>query len=209
MACGGRCTSRCGAGWGPVCWRRWWPIVQAIVREWAGRKGQPRAVYLGSRTLPSSPESRAHAGYDGVQRRKGSKVPIAVDTLGHLLALKVTAASAGDREQVAALAAEVQELTGSTLELACVDQGYTGSNAAEAVQEHGIRLKVVKYPLAKRGVLPLPRRWVVERSFAWAARFRRLARDYERLDSTLQGFHYVAFTILMTARLVRTAMQST
>ena len=106
--------------------------VQAIAREWAGRKGQPTAVCLDSRTLQSTPESGARAGYDGAKRRKGSKVHIAVDTLGHLLALTVTPADRGDREQVAALAEQVQEVTGSTVELAYVDQGYTGPNAAEA-----------------------------------------------------------------------------
>ena len=94
------------------------------------------------------------------------------------------------------------------MELAYVDQGYTGPKAAEAASEHGIRLEVVKHPLAKRGFVLLPRRWVVERSFVWAARFRRLARDYERLDTTLKGFHYIAFAILMTTRLVEKAIQS-
>ncbi len=108
--------------------------VQAIAREWAGRKGQPTAVCLDSRTLQSTPESGARAGYDGAKRRKGSKVHIAVDTLGHLLALTVTPADQGDREQVAALAEEIQQVTGSTVEMAYVDQGYTGPNAAEAAQ---------------------------------------------------------------------------
>ena len=67
---------------------------------------------------------------------------------------------------------------------------------------------MVKHPLTKRGFVLLPRRWVVERSFAWAARFRRLARDYERLDTTLKGFHYIAFAVLMTTRLVNPAIQS-
>jgi transposase len=60
---------------------------------------------------------------------------------------------------------------------------------------------VVKLPQAKRGFVLLPRRWVVERSFAWAARFRRLARDYERLASTLAGYHVAAFAFVMLARL--------
>jgi transposase len=77
----------------------------------------------------------------------------------------------------------------NSVELAYVDQGYTGENAALAAEEHGIRLSVVKHPMAKRGFVLLPKRWVVERSFAWAARFRRLARDYERLDTSLKGFH--------------------
>ncbi len=179
--------------------------VQSIVREWAGRQGQPTAICIDSRTLQSTPESGARAGYDGAKRRKGSKVHIAVDTLGHLLALTVTPANQGDREQVAALAEQVQHATGSTVEIAFVDQGYTGPNAAEAAQNHGIRLEVVKHPMAKRGFVLLPRRWVVERNFAWAARFRRLARDYERLPNTLKGIHFIAFAILMTNRLVTLA----
>jgi|SRR5271168_490898 len=82
--------------------------VRSLLREWGGgRKSQPTAVVLDSRTLQSTPESGARAGYDGARRRKGSKVHIAVDTLGHLLALTVTPADQGDREQVAALAEEL------------------------------------------------------------------------------------------------------
>jgi len=103
----------------------------------------------------------------------------------------------GDREQVAALAEEVQQVTGNNVELAYVDQGYTGSNAAEAAEQHRLRLEVVKHPMAKRGFVLLPRRWVVERSFTWAARFRRLARDYE-------GLHLLAFATLMLRNLLGT-----
>jgi transposase len=178
--------------------------VRSLLRQWGGRKGQPTAVVIDSRTLQSTPESGARAGYDGAKRRKGSKVHIAVDTLGHLLALTVTPADQGDREQVAALAKDVQQVTGGTVELAYVDQGYTGPNAAQAAQQHGLRLEVVKHPMAKRGFVLLPRRWVVERSFAWAARFRRLARDYERLDTTLKGLHLLAFATLMLRNLADT-----
>jgi transposase len=120
-----------------------------------------------------------------------------VDTLGHLLALKVTPADAQDRAQVADLAAQVQALTGGTVALAYVDQGYTGPDPALDAAEQGIYLEVVKLPDLKRGFVLLPRRWVVERSFAWATRFRRLARDYERLPQTLAGLHFVAFACLM------------
>ena len=178
--------------------------VRLLLREWAGRKGQPKAVLIDSRTLQSTPESGARAGWDGAKRRKGSKGHSAVDTLGHLLALKVTAADEGDRAQVAALAQQVQAVTGGTIELAYVDQGYTGPAAAEAAQQHGVRLEVVKHPMAKRGFLLLPRRWVVERSFGWASRFRRLARDYERLETTLKGLHLLAFLCLMLRNLVKT-----
>jgi transposase len=171
--------------------------LRAILRFADGRDGSPTAAILDSRTMQSTPESGARAGYDGAKRRKGSKVHIAVDTLGHLLALSVTAASEQDRAQVAELCQRVQEVTGDTVELAFVDQGYTGDQAREDAAEHGITLEVVKLPQAKRGFVLLPRRWVVERSFGWAARFRRLARDYERLPDTLAGLHFLAFAILM------------
>ena len=106
------------------------------------------------------------------------------------------------------LAAQVQAVTGATVEIAIMDQGYTGEQAAPEAAEQGIKLEVVKLPEAKKGFVLLPRRWVVERSFAWAARFRRLARDYERLPETLAGLHFLAFAILMLKRLVTLMMQS-
>jgi len=83
-----------------------------------------------------------------------------------------------------------------------VDQGYTGEKARDAAAEHGIELEVVKLAEAKKGFVLLPRRWVVERSFEWTARFRRLARDYERLPDTLAGLHFLAFAILLAHRVV-------
>jgi transposase len=130
-------------------------------------------------------------------------VHAAVDTLAHLLALHVTAADEQDRAQVERLAAEVQQVTGDHVELAYADQGYTGYAAEAAAASHGIQLEVVKHTEAKRGFVLLPRRWVVERSFAWAARFCRLARDYERLSETLAGYHYFAFACLMLANLFK------
>ena len=177
--------------------------LRMLLREFAGHKAQPTAMILDSRTLQSTPESGARAGYDGAKRRKGSKVHAAVDTLGHLLALHVTPADEQDRAQVGELAEQVQQVTGEHVELAYVDQGYTGQAAEEAAAEHGIRLEVVKHTEAKRGFVLLPRRWVVERSFAWAARFRRLARDYERLAATLGAFHFLACACLMLANLFR------
>jgi transposase len=175
--------------------------LRRILRVLEGRREEPSAAVFDSRTLQSTPESGGRAGYDGAKRRKGSKVHMAVDTLGHLLALHVTAADEQDRARVGRLAKDVQEATGESVELAFVDQGYTGERAAEAAAKRKIELSVVKLPEAKRGFVLLPRRWVVERSFAWLARFRRLARDYERLASTLKGMHLAAFAIVMLARL--------
>ena len=182
--------------------------LRILLRELAGRNGQPTAMILDSRTLQSRPESGARGGYDGAKRRKGSKVHAAVDTLGHLLALHVTPADEQDRAQVEKLAEAVQKVTGENIDLAYVDQGYTGENAAQTAEKHGVRLEVVKHTEVKRGFVLLPRRWVVERSFAWAARFRRLARDYERLSQTLATIHYLAFAILMLASLARQLTQS-
>ena len=182
--------------------------LRTLMREIEGRTPQPRAAILDSRTLQSSPESGGRAGYDGHKRRKGSKVHLAVDTLGQLLAVMVTPANEQDRAQVGELAKRVQEATGGTVEVAFVDQGYTGEQPAADAQAQGIRLEVVKLPTAKRGFVLLPRRWVVERSFAWMARFRRLARDYERLSETLVGLHFVAFAMLMAHRFVTFMVQS-
>lgn len=177
--------------------------LRAILRLLVDRNEQPTAAIYDSRTLQSTPESGERAGYDGAKKRKGSKVHIAVDTLGHLLALKVTPANEQDRAQVAALSAAVQAATGQSVQLAFVDQGYTGQTPAEDAAAHGVRLEVIKLSEAKRGFVLLPRRWVVERSFGWAARFRRLARDYERLATTLSGLHWLAFAGLMLNTLFR------
>ena len=176
--------------------------LREVLRVAAGRNAQPTAVILDSRTVQSTPSSGARAGYDGAKRRKGAKVHAAVDTLGHVLAVRVTAASDQDRAQVGILAADVQAATGENVALAYVDQGYTGPTAAAAARAHGIELEVIKLDHAKRGFVLLPRRWVVERSFGWAARFRRLARDYERLPSSLAGFHWLAFACLMLANFI-------
>ncbi|HLL89234.1 MAG TPA: transposase [Tepidisphaeraceae bacterium] len=137
-----------------------------------------------------------------------TKVHLAVDTPGHLLALTVTPANEDDRKQASALAAAVQEATGESVELAHVDQGYTGERAAEAAAAHGIRPEVAKLGEAERGFALLPRRWGVERGFAWATRFRRLVKDYERLPDTLASLHVAAFASLMLAKLIATLAES-
>lgn len=174
--------------------------LRELLRQVAGRTKQPSAAVFDGRTLQSSVESGQRAGYDGHKKKRGSKVHLAVDTLGHLLALLVTPANEQERAQVAQLAQAVQAATGQSVEVAYVDQGYTGDEPAQAAANQGMRLEVVKLEEAKRGFVLLPRRWVVERSFAWAARFRRLARDYERLPQTLAGLHFLVFAVLMLVK---------
>jgi transposase len=191
--------------------QRWikWSCFEAIVHDLRemlrlaqGKGAQPSAAILDGRTNQSTPESgdNERAGYDGAKRKKGSKTHIAVDTLGYLLTLVVTPANEQERAQVRELCQQVQEVTGQSVEIAFVDQGYTGEDARQAAAASGIRLEVVKLPEAKKGFILLPRRWVVERSFAWVARFRRLARDYERLPQTVAGLTFLVFGILMLAR---------
>jgi transposase len=182
--------------------------LRMLIREINDRIPQPRAAILDSRTIQSTPESGSRAGYDGYKRRKGSKVHLAVDTLGQLLALLVTPANEQDRAQVGELAKQIQKATGDSIEIAFVDQGYTGDQPAADAEAQGIRLEVVKLPTAKHGFVLLPRRWVVERSFGWMTRFRRLVRDYERLSETLAGLHFVAFAILLAHRFVTFMVQN-
>ena len=179
-----------------------------LLRMAVDRAPSPTAVILDSTTLQSTPESGPRAGYDGHKKKRGSKLHAVVDTLGHLLTLRVTAANEQDRAQVGELVEAVQQVTGETVELAFVDQGYTGDAPAEVAAQHGVTLEVVKLPQAKQGFVLLPRRWVVERSFAWMRRFRRLAKDYERLPETVAGLHFLASAWLMLSRVVNLFLES-
>jgi transposase len=115
--------------------------------------------------------SGPRCGYGGYKRKRDSKVHMAVDTLGHLLAVHVTPANEQERAQVSELCEAVQTATGHTVELAWADQSYTGEQPRQDAKAHGIELQVVKLAEAKKGFVLLPKRWVLERSFAWAARF--------------------------------------
>jgi transposase len=144
--------------------------LRAVLRVAQGRKPEPSAAIFDSRTLQSTSASGTRAGYDGAKRRRGSKVHIAVDTLGHLLAAHVTAASEQDRSQVTTLATKVQ---------------------GRLVTPSQWRLSTKAIPGSKPP--RMPKRWVGERSNAWAACFRRLAREYERLAEALAGIFGVRY----------------
>ena len=133
--------------------------LRLLSRVEQSRNGDPTAIIMDKSTLQSTPESGHRAGFDGAKKRKGTKVHLAVDTLGHFLAVLTTPASEQDRAQVKDLCLEVQDATGVPVEIAYA---------------------VVKRPEASKGFILLPRRWVVERSLAWRSRFRRLGRDLKR-----------------------------
>jgi transposase len=170
--------------------------LRLLLREAQGRTRQPSAAIFDSRTLQSTPESGSHAGYDGAKHSFGSKVHAAVDTLGNLLARLLTPANEQDRAQVGELAAAVQEVTGQTVEVAFVDQAYTGDVPAAEAQQHGIQLAVVKLPEAKHGFVLLPRRWVVERAHSWMNRFRRLLVRWDKKPQNYLAFLHFACGLL-------------
>jgi hypothetical protein len=159
----------------------------------AGRDPNPSAAVLDGRTPQSVPASGGWAGCDGPKRRGGSRVRAAVGTLGHRLALEVTAASAQERDQ----AAEVQAVRGQAVRVALVGRGQPAAGAAR----HGTELVVVARAEPGRGFVLLPERRVVERAFGWLARFRRLARDCERTAAVLAGWHRVALVALLLRRI--------
>ena len=113
--------------------------LRAVLRMAARRPPEPTAAIIDSRTLRSTPEDGTRAGYDGAKRKLGSKLHMAVDTLGHLLALHVTPANYDDRAEVGCLAEAIQMATDQIVELANVDQGYTGDRPATADGDQGIR----------------------------------------------------------------------
>ena len=179
--------------------------LDELQRVLLGRSATPTAIVLDGRTLQSTPESGHRAGYDGAKRRKGSKAHIAVDTVGQLLSVVITPANEQERAQVGELCRRVQEVTGQTVQVGFVDQGYTGEEAEYAATVYDIDLQVVKKHEGQTGFVFLPRRWVVERSFAWLSRFRRLGRDYERLSTSLQQLHFVVFACIMLVRYAASA----
>jgi transposase len=171
--------------------------LRALLRVLESRKEQPSAAIIDAPAPRSTPESRARAGNDPHKKTRGSKVHLSVDTLGHLLAAVVTSASEQDRDAMAAVARATQEATGEKVVMAIREGAYQDPVAHDAAQEHGIQLEVVMLPEARKGFVLLPDRWVVERGSAWHRRFRRLAKDYERLPGTLAGLRFVAFVCLM------------
>ena len=148
---------------------------------------------------PSNPLLRAAGGpaTTDTSDARGRKFTWRWTRWDNFLALHITPDDEHERDQVAVLSQAAQEATGESVELAFEDQGYTGDAAEADAASYGIHLHVVSLPEAKRGFVLLPRRWVVERSYGWMARSRRLARDYERLSETLKRLHYAAFSILM------------
>ena len=179
--------------------------LREVLRLEQGINAQPTGSIIDSRFASSTPESGSEAAYNGAKRKSGMKIHAVVDTLGHLMALCVSAGNVDGRAAVWELCESVQEVTGQNVEVMFADQGYTGEAVQDDANWNTIDLVVVKRPEAVKGFVLLPKRWVrlkpvrcwvrvkkVERTFAWLMFQRRLARDCELLEATTDNLVYIA-----------------
>jgi len=172
------------------------------VRLGAGRHRQPSAAVIDSQSVRAAETvGRPSRGFDAAKKVNGRKRHIAVDTLGLLLAVVVTAASVQDRDGARPLLWRLRA-THRRVRLVWADAAYAGRLVAWAAATLGLRVDIVRRRLA-HAFQVLPRRWVVERTFAWIARHRRTVRDYERLPDHHQAMVTWAMTTVMTRRLAR------
>jgi transposase len=175
-------------------------------KEKKGRKSRnptPSGGVIDSQSLRGADTvSKATRGYDAGKKVNGRKRHIVTDTLGLLLIVMVTTASVQDRDGGADILKLTHKLV-PTLRHIFADGGYAGRLVAKAKRYWKITVEVVKKPPEQHGFSVLPRRWVVERTFAWLMRWRRLVRDYERFPETHEAFVKWAMVGLMLNRLSR------
>ena len=192
-------------------WRKegLWEKLNQVLREKVRRqrhkkKSQASAAILDSQSIKTS-EGGLECGFDAGKKITGRKRHALVDTLGLLLKVVVTAGNVQDRDGAKLLLEDLsshEELI-PRLELIWADGGYRGTLVSWVEEAFGWTLEVVKKPEDQLGFQVLPKRWIVERTFGWLVRQRRLARDYERLPETSEAFIYVAMIRLMIRTLTK------
>ena len=182
-----------------------WPTLHALLvmaaREQAGREASPTAGIIDSQSVRTT-EAGGPKGYDAGKKVDGRKRHILVDTLGLLLVLVVHPANIQDRDGLALVCRRLRQRF-PWLRLIFADGGYQGETGACAVAQERVRLQIVMRDPGTRGFALLPRRWVVERTFAWFGRNRRLAKDFEATIGSAVTMVYLASIQLLVRRLAR------
>ena len=172
------------------------------VRRKVGRHPQPSAAVLDSQSVKTTEEAAPETcGFDAGKRVKGRKRHLLVDSLGLPIKVIVLNASVQDRDGAQMLFSQVRPAL-NRLQKVWADAIYAGPQLEEWVKAkcHWV-LEIVKRTDEMKGFVVLPKRWLVERSFSWLGRHRRLSKDYERLPETSEAFVYIAAIRLMTRRL--------
>ena len=181
-------------------WQRIHDRLRGKVRRAAGKKHQPTAAILDSQSIRTA-EGGEERGYDGGKKITGRKRHVAVDTLGMLLSVVVHGAYWQDHDGACFVLARMRD-TCAKLKTVFADSAYGRNELPQWVHnQFGWRLQTVPRPQGSKAFVVLPKRWIVERTFAWIIRHRRNARDYERTVASSESMIYLAMIGLMTKRL--------
>jgi putative transposase len=184
-------------------WQRINNRLRALARRIAGRQSQPTAAILDSQSVKTTERGGKKRGYDAGKKVAGRKRHLLVDVLGLLLVVVVHAASTQDRDGAKRVVAKLAHRF-TRLRVIWADGGYAGALVAWLARfrpRHPLRLEIVKRADHSCGFVVQPKRWIVERTFAWLGFHRRLSKDYEALPATSEAMIYVAMIRLMLARL--------
>jgi putative transposase len=181
-------------------WKRVHDALREKVRRAAGKKSTPTAAIMDSQSIRTA-EGGEERGYDAGKKITGRKRHIAVDTLGLLLTVVVHGCSWQDHDGACFVLMRLNQ-TFRRLKIVFADGAYGRCELPAWVHEtFGWILQTVLRPVGLKGFIVLPKRWVVERTFAWIARYRRHSKDYERNPETSEAMIYIAMTNLMSRRL--------